>query len=381
MLLADRIASQVQPEFRSAGGRKAKGMTVIIVHSGAGRIDARIDGPINRGINRRTSCRFARSRTSGFTLLEALVALIIFGIIMVAMSNAMAGALRARALAEQRQEDSATARAIFATLGRDLMSAYGSNYDPNSVFMTGSGSGSSGSVGGATGAPLLTFASMVQRVITSDSNVDPSSSISPAGGAPLSLGSSSNGSNDPPQNTVALIRYDLDKQTGSLTRIVQAIPNLQLIQQASPASQNVVAMHIVDLQIQFWDPNQQTWRSDWDFEQQNLPAPDTAAQTMNFPASTTTSSTSSGSSSSSSSSTTANPTNPNSTGSSDVGLPTAVQVTLKFQRSDGSIATMTTVLPMAAPQVQDFPYTGGQNYDPNSTPNSQTNLNTTTGNP
>ncbi len=320
--------------------------------------------------------RSARCRTSGFTLLEALVALIIFGIIMAAMSNAMSGALRARAVAEQRQEDSATARAVFATLGRDLISAYGSNYDPNSVFMTGNGSGTSGSAGGASGAPLLTFASMVQRVVTSDPNVDPNSSISPSGGAPMSLGSSSSGSNDPPQNTVALIRYDLDRQSGSLTRIVQAIPNLQLIQQASPAPQNVVATHVVDLQIQFWDPNQQTWRGDWDFEQQNLPAPDTAAQTMNFPTSTNTST-----SSSSSSSSTSNPTNPNSTGSSDVELPTAVQITVKFQRSDGSISTMTTVLPIAAQQIQDFPYTGGQNYDPNSTPNSQTNLNTTTGNP
>lgn len=307
----------------------------------------------------------AKRSAKGFTLLEVLVSLIIFGIIMLALSNAMYAALHARVLAEQRQADSETMRGVFATLGRDLQSAYCSMYDPNALFVAGSGSEGTSS----TSNTLLTLGTMTQRVITTDTNIDPSIDSSQTGGR--MGGSSSQNGTDPPQQPVALVRYDLDSQTGTLTRYAQAVPNIQTLQQATPGQQNVVASNIISLQLQFWDPNKQTWRSDWNFEQTNLPPPATAATTMNFPAAAA-------SSTSSQSSTSSTSTRSTGTETGDVGLPSAVQVTLVVRKSNGSQGTYTTILPILAPQIQDFPYVGGQNYDPTATPNSQTNLNTTT---
>lgn len=315
------------------------------------------------GLKKQTVNRSAK----GFTLLEVLVALIIFGIITLALSNAMYVAMHAHVVAEQRQADTETMRGVFATLGRDLQSAYSSMYDPNALFVAGSGSG-----GSSSSNALLSFGTMTQRVITTDINVDPSINPSQSGGGSGNI-SSQNGSADPPQQPVALVRYDLDTQTGTLTRYAQAVPNVQTLQQATPGQQNVVASNIISLQLQFWDPNKQTWRTDWDYEQPNLPPPATAATTLNFPTAAASSTSSQGAASTSSTSATST-----GTGTGDVGLPSAVQVTLVVRKSNGSQGTYTTILPILAPQIQDFPYTGGQNYDPTATPNSQTNLNSTT---
>ena len=118
--------------------------------------------------------RTAQNTRRGFTLLEVMVALVIFGIITIALSNAMSAAMRARLLAEQRQDDSASVRAVFSILGRDLQGAYGSVYDPNSIFVTGGG-GSGNSQSTAAVGSLLTMAAIVApHQFTTDPNVDPS---------------------------------------------------------------------------------------------------------------------------------------------------------------------------------------------------------------
>ena len=297
-----------------------------------------------------------------FTLLEVLVAMIIFGILTIALSLALSGALRAHVLAEQRQEDSENARGLFAILGRDLQAAYVSKNDPNSMFIAG---GSGGSGQNSAGNALLMLATQNHRISTSDTNVDPAASPSGSSG-PGALGtvSSTQGGTDPPQQPLEFVRYDLDPQSGTLSRLTQTIPNLQTLQSAAPGPENVIANSIVSLTLQYWDPYQQNWRDSWDFEQPNLPDPVTAATTMGFPQTTGTTS---------SSTTSATTTG---TGNSDVGLPSAVQVTLTLRHKDGSPGNYTMILPIVAHTVQDYPYTGGQQSDPNAT---QTGTGTGTG--
>ncbi len=327
------------------------------------------------------SARHARRSQQGFTLLEVLVALVIFGILTVALSNAMSTALRARMLAEARQDDSAAVRAIFGILGRDLQSAYASVYDPNSLFVSGGATGGNTSTSGASGS-LLTMASLSHRLTTTDPNVDPS--VDTANGARSgSISNSQNGSNDLPQSPVSLIRYDFDPQSGVLSRVAQSIPSLQNLQQATPGPDDVVASNIISLQLQYWDPTQQNWRDAWDYEQPNLPPSATAATTLALPLSTDTtttaggagaptasvqsSSTSSGTLGGASSSASAGTNANGGTGNSDLGLPSAVQITLTIRRRNGTPGTYSTILPLAASALQDYPYVGGQTVNPQTT--------------
>ena len=295
-------------------------------------------------------------RRNAFTLLEVLVAMIIFGIITVALSTALSGALRAHVLAEQRQEDSENVRGLFAILGRDLQGAYGSKNDPNSIFIAG-GSGQSGQ--NSAGNALLTLATQTHRITTTDTNVDPAANQAGLGKAPA-LGSinGTQGSNDPPQQPLEFVRYDLDPQAGTLTRLTQTVPNLQTIQSATPGPENIIAGNIISLTLQYWDPYQQNWRDSWDFEQPNLPDPTTAAQTMGFPQSTTSTSTSTQSSGTGTSGTTTG------TGNSDVGLPSAVQIMVVLRSSNGSPKSYSMILPIVSHNVEDYPYMGGQQTDP-----------------
>ena len=281
-------------------------------------------------------------------MLEVLVAMIIFGIITIALSIALTGSLRAHVKAEQRQEDSENVRGLFSIIGRDLQSAYGSKNDPNSMFIAG-GSGQN-----SAGNALLMFSTQTHRITTSDTNVDPAASSSGSSG-PGALGtiSAAQGGTDPPQQPVEFVRYDLDAASGTLTRLTQTIPNLQTFQSAAPGPENVIAGSIVSLTLQYWDPYAQNWRDSWDFEQPNLPDPATAAQTMGFPQTTGTTGTS------------ATATTTTGTGNSDVGLPSAVQVTLTLKRKDGSAGSYTMILPIVAHAIQDYPYVGGQQSDPN----------------
>src|SRR5262245_18590019 len=81
----------------------------------------------------------------GFTLMEALVALIIFGIITSAVSLSLSAAMNAHRISTERQEETGSVRALFGALTRDIQAAIASPNDPNSVFMAGTGQNSTNS--------------------------------------------------------------------------------------------------------------------------------------------------------------------------------------------------------------------------------------------
>ncbi len=279
-----------------------------------GVLSSRIGRPGERKIERRNT------RRHGFTLLESIIALVIAGIIAFALAMSLSVALQAQSASTRRQEDNGEVRAIFGALTRDLTAAYGSMNNPASVFIAGGGQGSQSAL--PNGPGLLTLTTLSHR-IQADALTGNDMTAQPP--APMQ-----------PQSDCALVRYDLDTTTGRLTRMESAIPNPQAVGQTTPDPANVLSNRVLTLQIRCWDPSMQSWRDYWDFEQQNQ------SQSQSGSAS--------GTSNQNSTNNQNSPTSNNGTG--DSTLPSAVEVTLALRRADGTPATYTTLIPIAAPQPQ-----------------------------
>ena len=283
----------------------------------------------------------------GFTLLEALVAMVMLTVIMYAVTMALSVSLRAQTTSSQRQEESGTVRAIFGILGRDLQAACGSLNSPASVFMAG------GSGGKSATESLLTFTSLSGRIQAEGLDQPDAKSSDPS-------------QPSAPQSDMALIHYEFDSLTGTLRRTVSQVPNLQaMMQPTTTESEGVLAREVQSIRLRFWDAENKNWREDWDFVQQKQ------AQSQN---------TSNGQSSQNGQNGQGNQSGQNGQnngGSSgddssngngadgDKKLPGAVEITLTLKKKTGASITYTTMLPIVAPELQ-------KKID---TPSSQSNTN------
>lgn len=283
------------------------------------------------------------SRHSGFTLLEAIVAIVMFTFIILAASQAFNVSLQATARSQHRQEDDGTVRAIFDVITRDILAGYGSPNSPASVFTAGS----SGSSGGSGSAGLLTFSALSTRLQTPE--LDSQSGTGPQNG------SAAQGTSQP-QSDMSLIKYTFDSASGMLYRVVSAVPSAQSLSQSSPTPDQAVAQNVAAIQFSFWDPTQQNWRTDWDYEQQN--------QIGVTPLS-------SGTSGSTSSSSSSGQGTANTTATGDTYLPTAIKITVTLQQSNGQTQDFVTTIPVGASQIY---------LDPNQTANVNSNPPTSSGN-
>jgi prepilin-type N-terminal cleavage/methylation domain-containing protein len=284
----------------------------------------------------------------GFTLIEAIIALTIFTILMAALSMCVNAALSADSISHQRLDDAGTARAIFDSLTRDIQSAFASPNSPASVFIAGGGGAGNGN--NISANSLLTLTTLNQHIpgdslLTGQSNGQ--STAQTATQTPFT-----------PQSDVVLIQYALEQQsdgTTQLKRYITSVPNTQL---AGPSQNDQTSMatseladNVVDLSLQFYDRSQQTWRTDWDYEQQNQQTQSNQAQ---------------GGSNGATGGANASP---QTTPTGDSGLPGAVQITLQIRTKKGGVVKFTTSVPIIAPQPQPttnaIPTSGG-----NGTPNS-----------
>jgi prepilin-type N-terminal cleavage/methylation domain-containing protein len=278
--------------------------------------------------------RLRRRSRCGFTLMEALVALVIFGVITFALSMALSAALLAQSVSQRRQEENGTVRAVFDRITRDLQAAYASSNSSASLFMANSGQSGSPGMPSASGG-LLTLSTLSHRIQADDPNA-----TSPGSSAQTNMPGT-------PQSDMGLVQYSLDSQTGMLSRTVSTVPNLQLLTQTQSGPETVLATHVQALTLRFWDANAKSWREDWDYEQQNQSQSSSSGSGSSSP----------GNSSSSSSG----------GGAGDANLPGAVEVTLVIRKQDGSTATFTTVVPVIVPQPQTNP---GSSKSSTSSPNS-----------
>jgi type II secretory pathway component PulJ len=302
-----------------------------------------------RKANRRSRSPHLRaSRHAGFTLLEAIVAIVMFTFIIMAVSQAFSVAVQATTRSQHRQEDDGTVRAIFDVITRDILASYGAAHSPASVFMAGTSSGSSGS------GDLLTFSALSNRLQTPELDTQTQSGAQ-----------SNNQAISAPQSDMALVKYTFDPSGGLLYRVVSTVPSSQSLSQSAPTPDQAIAQNIVNIQLSFWDSTQQSWRSDWDYEQQNqigvVPLSSMPGDTGSSPAGPAGASQSGGTA--------------NTTATGDTYLPGAVKVTVTLQQSNGQTQDYVTTIPVAAPQTFIDP---NQTANVNTTPTTSGSTSTST---
>jgi len=302
-----------------------------------------------RNRSRHLTSRIRRSaRRSGFTLLEAIIAIVMFTFIMLAVSQAFQISLQSMARGQARQNDDGTVRAIFDVITRDILAGYASPNSPSSVFMTSSSSGN------ATPGNLLTFTALTTRLQAPE--LDTQSST-----ASVNPGNAQDSSQ--PQSDMSFVYYNFDPSSGTLYRMVNPLPSQQNLTPPAPTPDQAIAQNIVSIQFDFWDPTQGNWRTDWDYEQQNqigvtpLSSGTSSVQLGAAPAGAST--TPSGSQGT-----------PNTTATGDTYLPSAVKITVTLKLSNGQAQDYVTSIPLGASQTY---------LDPNKTANVNTYPPTTAG--
>ncbi|MCW3097404.1 MAG: prepilin-type N-terminal cleavage/methylation domain [Chthonomonadaceae bacterium] len=287
------------------------------------------------------------ARNSGFTLLEAIIAIVMFTFIMLAVSQAFQISLQSAARSQRRESDDGTVRAIFDVITKDILAAYASPNSPTSVFMT-----SSSSSGSMAPGDLAAFTALATRLQTPelDAQTNGSSGATAQGGSQ-------------PQSDMAFVRYNFDRSTGTLYRMINSLPGQQNMTPTAPTPDQALAQNLVSVDLAFWDGTQQSWRNDWDFEQQNqigvipLSSGTSSSQLSGAPAGAAT--TPQGSQGT-----------PNTTATGDTYLPSAVKVTVTLQLANGQTKDYVTTIPLGASQSY---------LDPNKTANVNTYPPTTAG--
>ena len=294
-------------------------------------------------------------RHTGFTLLEAIVAIVMFTFIILAVSQAFSVSVQATTRSQRRQEEDGTVRAVFDVITRDILAAYASAQSPASVFTAGSGSSS----GGSASSDLLTFSALSNRLQT------PEIDTQAADGSQSGAQNGAQGTSQP-QSDMALVKYSFDTAAGKLYRIVSPVPSSQSLS-ASPTPDQAIADRIESIQLSFWDSTQQNWRPNWDYAQQNQVGVVLVGSAGSGAASSATgsSSTSSGASGAQSGQGT-----PNTTATGDTSLPSAVKVTVTVKQSNGQTKDYITTIPISAFQTY---------LDPNLTANINSNPPTSSG--
>lgn len=293
-------------------------------------------------------------RRAGFTLLEAIVAIVMFTIIIMALSQAFGVALQATERARHRQEADGTVRAIFDVITRDILAAYPSIHSPVAIFSTSGVGGGSARPGSANSSgDILTFSALSTRLQTPELDSQSNSSIQPA----------NSGSDSLPQSDMGVVRYNFDASNGTLYRIVNPFPYPENQSTPAPTQDQAIAQNIQNIQLEFWDQTQGTWRTDWDFEQQNQVGVVPLSEINTSSSSASSSSTSSAGSSGTSSQGTAN-----TTATGDTYLPSAVRITVTMAQRNGQSQDFVTTIPIGSTQA----FT-----DPNQTANVNTNPVTT----
>ncbi len=282
--------------------------------------------------------------STGFTLLEALVALIIFTIITTTLGMVLASTANTSERIRGYQDSDRDVRAAFGFLAHDLAAAYASTTDPNSLFLAGTSAQAPNSPLSSYDPGLLTFDTFTGRITTTDPNLNPMLG-SPSQPSGSSTAADSAQQTALPQSRELWVRYSLQPDQ-TLLRQTLNVPSLQTLQssmsqQNDPSQPPGVLLHNVQsLTLQFWDPSQNEWRTEWDFEQplyqQNL-----AAQQQSSSGSATGASNAGSSAASSSSS--------SSSQTGDMQLPPFVKATIVLSGPQGQPETFTSILPVNAP--------------------------------
>src|SRR5258708_31097197 len=185
----------------------------------------------------------------GYTLIEVLIAMVIFAVITAATSFAVTVALKSQQGIRLRTDELQEARSVLNVLTRDLRAAYASDGNQNALFLAG----------GNESGTLLTFTTLSHKID------DPSRTTSAA--------QTDQTQTAPPQSDIGIVQYSFAPDTGQLSRLETAVPNPDTLPQAG-GPETVLSKHVRSVSFQFLVDPSTGFRQEWNYITQ---APATSA--------------------------------------------------------------------------------------------------------
>lgn len=191
-----------------------------------------------RSCSRRRPVRgsLSRRRAGAYTLIEMLVALIMFALISVATSFLLTGALRGQSDMRRQARDAQEARALLDLITRDLRSAFVVTGSPSTYFVAS----------GADFGPILQFTTLASRLrrepVTSDPNEDQTI----------------------PQSGIVQVTYDFDPDTRVLSRLATTLPGSESYPVAGLPDW-ILSRRVQSLVFTFVDADGNV-RNEWNFQ-------------------------------------------------------------------------------------------------------------------
>src|SRR5258708_5508584 len=182
----------------------------------------------------------------GYTLIEVLIAMVIFAVITAATSFAVTVALKSQQGIRLRTDELQEARSVLNVLTRDLRAAYASAGNQNTLFLAG----------GNESGTLLTFSTLSHKIN------DPSRNSST--GQTGQTGQPDQTQTAQPQSDIGIVQYSFDPQTGQLSRLETAVPNPDTLPQAG-GPETGLSKHVRSVSFQFLVDPSTGFRQDWNY--------------------------------------------------------------------------------------------------------------------
>lgn len=182
--------------------------------------------------------RIASVASTGYTLVEMLVALVMFAMISVATAFLMSGALRGNAMLTERTREAQEARALLNVISRDLRSAFAVTGSPATYFVAT----------GADSGPVLQFTTLASRLM-------PDLAV---------MAGLSNADSVLPQSDILQVTYDYDPSTHVLSRLTSALTGLDTLPEPGQP-EYILSRRVALITFTFVDASGNV-RNDWNLQ-------------------------------------------------------------------------------------------------------------------
>ncbi len=232
--------------------------------------------------------RSGRRRRQAYTLIEMLIAMIMFTLIMVATGFMMTTALRGQDRLGKQSAEAQEVRAILSALTRDLRSAYHIMGSPSTYLVAS----------GADSGPILQFTTLTPR-IGLDATATTSGSYGDEGAYPRS--------------NILQVTYDYNPETHVLSRLATEVPDSDNLPPAETPN-TIVSRRVSYITLRYVSGDG-TVRNEWNL--QNVAADQSGEATAG-----------------------------------DTELPVAIEVELELQRSTREAVVFRTTIALDNPTVQ-----------------------------